>query len=172
MLCACILVLFCSSLCATSGWSAVAEALGRLPRKRLRDYESTIATGLQRAAGISGQTFQRITVIARDMWRRDCVRSFYKDIMPRVLRIAPCSPCASAYGRLIYGDRGPPGGSEDRIQLPVSTCMGLPGLVNCWGLQDGVYVSISYVPRQGDFVIQRDFKFDDGCGIWGAPAAF
>ena len=28
-------------------------------------------------------------VIAQDMWRREGVRSFYKGITPRVLRVAP-----------------------------------------------------------------------------------
>ena len=31
----------------------------------------------------------RITAIASDMWRQEGVRSFYKGITPRVLRVAP-----------------------------------------------------------------------------------
>lgn len=33
--------------------------------------------------------FQRIAAIAGDMWRIEGVRSFYKGITPRVLRVAP-----------------------------------------------------------------------------------
>lgn len=32
---------------------------------------------------------QRITAIASDMWRQEGIRSFYKGITPRVLRVAP-----------------------------------------------------------------------------------
>lgn len=32
---------------------------------------------------------QRITAIAGDMWKQEGVRSFYKGITPRVLRVAP-----------------------------------------------------------------------------------
>lgn len=33
--------------------------------------------------------FERIAIIAKDMWRQEGVRSFYKGITPRVLRVAP-----------------------------------------------------------------------------------
>ena len=33
--------------------------------------------------------FQRILLIGRDMWSQEGVRSFYKGITPRVLRVAP-----------------------------------------------------------------------------------
>lgn len=33
--------------------------------------------------------FQRISIIAKDMWRTEGVTSFYKGITPRVLRVAP-----------------------------------------------------------------------------------
>lgn len=47
-------------------------------------------TGLQKATAQPGQSaFQRIAVIAGDMWRTEGVRSFYKGITPRVLRVAP-----------------------------------------------------------------------------------
>ena len=46
--------------------------------------------GLQRATAVPGQSaFQRIAGIAGDMWRTEGVRSFYKGITPRVLRVAP-----------------------------------------------------------------------------------
>lgn len=50
----------------------------------------TIKTRLQKATTIPGQSaFQRIAVIASDMWRQEGFRSFYKGITPRVLRVAP-----------------------------------------------------------------------------------
>ncbi|KAI0740708.1 mitochondrial carrier [Earliella scabrosa] len=50
----------------------------------------TIKTRLQKAEAVPGQTaFQRIAAIAMDMWRQEGVRSFYKGITPRVLRVAP-----------------------------------------------------------------------------------
>ncbi|KAI0692427.1 mitochondrial carrier [Cerioporus squamosus] len=50
----------------------------------------TIKTRLQKAEALPGQTaFQRIAAIASDMWRQEGVRSFYKGITPRVLRVAP-----------------------------------------------------------------------------------
>ncbi|RDX44176.1 mitochondrial carrier [Polyporus arcularius HHB13444] len=50
----------------------------------------TIKTRLQKAEALPGQTaFQRIAAIATDMWRQEGVRSFYKGITPRVLRVAP-----------------------------------------------------------------------------------
>lgn len=46
--------------------------------------------GLQKATAVPGQTaFQRVSVIAIDMWKTEGVRSFYKGITPRVLRVAP-----------------------------------------------------------------------------------
>jgi len=46
--------------------------------------------GLQKASAIPGQSaFQRIIVIASDMWRQEGFRSFYQGITPRVLRVAP-----------------------------------------------------------------------------------
>ncbi|KAJ3576490.1 hypothetical protein NP233_g396 [Leucocoprinus birnbaumii] len=50
----------------------------------------TIKTRLQKATAIPGQSaFQRIMAIASDMWKQEGVRSFYKGITPRVLRVAP-----------------------------------------------------------------------------------
>ncbi|OBZ69577.1 Succinate/fumarate mitochondrial transporter [Grifola frondosa] len=50
----------------------------------------TIKTRLQKAEATPGQSaFQRISAIAADMWRAEGVRSFYKGITPRVLRVAP-----------------------------------------------------------------------------------
>jgi len=50
----------------------------------------TIKTRLQKATAVPGKTaFQRITAIASDMWKQEGVRSFYKGITPRVLRVAP-----------------------------------------------------------------------------------
>ena len=46
--------------------------------------------GLQKATATPGQSaFQRIFAIASDMWKQEGVRSFYKGITPRVLRVAP-----------------------------------------------------------------------------------
>jgi solute carrier family 25 citrate transporter 1 len=46
--------------------------------------------GLQKASFEPGTSaFARIGAIAGDMWRREGVRSFYKGITPRVLRVAP-----------------------------------------------------------------------------------
>lgn len=46
--------------------------------------------GLQKSAARPGQSaFSRIASIAGDMWRQEGVRSFYKGITPRVLRVAP-----------------------------------------------------------------------------------
>jgi len=50
----------------------------------------TIKTRLQKSAAQPGQSaFSRIAYIAGDMWKREGVRSFYKGITPRVLRVAP-----------------------------------------------------------------------------------
>jgi len=47
-------------------------------------------TGLQKSTYEPGTTaFQRISAIAKDMWRQEGVRSFYKGITPRVLRMVP-----------------------------------------------------------------------------------
>lgn len=46
--------------------------------------------GLQKSAAVPGQSaLQRIAAIAGDMWKQEGVRSFYKGITPRVLRVAP-----------------------------------------------------------------------------------
>lgn len=46
--------------------------------------------GLQKATYEPGTTaFQRIAAIANDMWKQEGIRSFYKGITPRVLRVAP-----------------------------------------------------------------------------------
>ncbi|KAI0686699.1 mitochondrial carrier domain-containing protein [Cytidiella melzeri] len=50
----------------------------------------TIKTRLQKATAEPGKSaLQRITAIAGDMWRQEGMRSFYKGITPRVLRVAP-----------------------------------------------------------------------------------
>jgi hypothetical protein len=50
----------------------------------------TIKTRLQKSPGQPGQSaLSRITAIAEDMWKQEGVRSFYKGITPRVLRVAP-----------------------------------------------------------------------------------
>ncbi|KAF8554923.1 mitochondrial carrier [Imleria badia] len=50
----------------------------------------TIKTRLQKTTWQPEVTaFQRISIVAKDMWRREGVRSFYKGITPRVLRVAP-----------------------------------------------------------------------------------
>ncbi|EIW80537.1 mitochondrial carrier [Coniophora puteana RWD-64-598 SS2] len=50
----------------------------------------TIKTRLQKAPAQPGKTaFQRISAIGAEMWRQEGVRSFYKGITPRVLRVAP-----------------------------------------------------------------------------------
>lgn len=46
--------------------------------------------GLQKSAATPGQSaLQRITAIAGNMWKQEGIRSFYKGITPRVLRVAP-----------------------------------------------------------------------------------
>jgi hypothetical protein len=46
--------------------------------------------GLQKATAEPGTTaVQRIMIIARDMWKMEGFRSFYKGITPRVMRVAP-----------------------------------------------------------------------------------
>jgi solute carrier family 25 (mitochondrial citrate transporter), member 1 len=46
--------------------------------------------GLQKATAEPGKSaFQRVLAIAQDMWKVEGVRSFYKGITPRVLRVAP-----------------------------------------------------------------------------------
>ncbi|KAG1903319.1 mitochondrial carrier domain-containing protein, partial [Suillus fuscotomentosus] len=50
----------------------------------------TIKTRLQKATYEPGTTaFERIAAIAKNMWKQEGVRSFYKGITPRVLRVAP-----------------------------------------------------------------------------------
>lgn len=50
----------------------------------------TILLGLQKSAAEPGTSaLQRIGRIAGDMWKQEGVRSFYKGITPRVLRVAP-----------------------------------------------------------------------------------
>ncbi|KIJ15554.1 hypothetical protein PAXINDRAFT_114742 [Paxillus involutus ATCC 200175] len=50
----------------------------------------TIKTRLQKAIWEPGTSaFQRISIVANDMWQKEGVRSFYKGITPRVLRVAP-----------------------------------------------------------------------------------
>ncbi|KIM30480.1 hypothetical protein M408DRAFT_286272 [Serendipita vermifera MAFF 305830] len=50
----------------------------------------TIKTRLQKSPARPGQSaFSRIATIAGDMWKQEGVRSFYKGITPRVLRVAP-----------------------------------------------------------------------------------
>ena len=52
--------------------------------------EKNSIIGLQKATATAGQSaFQRISAIALDMWKQEGVRSFYKGITPRVLRVAP-----------------------------------------------------------------------------------
>ena len=46
--------------------------------------------GLQKATAVPGTSaFERVAAIAREMWREEGFRSFYKGITPRVLRVAP-----------------------------------------------------------------------------------
>ena len=53
-------------------------------------HRLTLYTGLQKATAVPGQSsLQRILAIAADMWRHEGVKSFYKGITPRVLRVAP-----------------------------------------------------------------------------------
>ena len=74
-------------------------------------------TGLQKAEAVPGQTaFQRIAAIATDMWRQEGVRSFYKGITPRVLRVAPGQAVVFAvYERVRRIMETVQGSSEDRI---------------------------------------------------------
>ena len=73
--------------------------------------------GLQKAEATPGQTaFQRIAAIAREMWRQEGVRSFYKGITPRVLRVAPGQAVVFAvYERVRRVMETLQGSSEDRI---------------------------------------------------------
>jgi solute carrier family 25 (mitochondrial citrate transporter), member 1 len=50
----------------------------------------TIKTRLQKNPAQPGETaLGRIMKIASEMWRQEGVRSFYKGITPRVMRVAP-----------------------------------------------------------------------------------
>jgi solute carrier family 25 (mitochondrial citrate transporter), member 1 len=50
----------------------------------------TIKTRLQKMPAQPGDTaLGRITKIASEMWKQEGVRSFYKGITPRVMRVAP-----------------------------------------------------------------------------------
>ncbi|OCH93497.1 mitochondrial carrier [Obba rivulosa] len=50
----------------------------------------TIKTRLQKSEGPPGASaFERIRLIAHDLWRKEGARAFYKGITPRVLRVAP-----------------------------------------------------------------------------------
>ncbi|EEB93154.1 hypothetical protein MPER_08234, partial [Moniliophthora perniciosa FA553] len=50
----------------------------------------TIKTRLQKATAEPGvSAFRRIIAIGEDMWKQEGVRSFYKGITPRILRVAP-----------------------------------------------------------------------------------
>jgi solute carrier family 25 (mitochondrial citrate transporter), member 1 len=48
------------------------------------------SAGLQKATATPGTSaLKRILFIIEDMWRNEGIRSFYKGITPRVLRVAP-----------------------------------------------------------------------------------
>ncbi len=50
----------------------------------------TIKTRLQRSPAEPGQSsVQRVVLIAKDMWRQEGAKAFYKGITPRVMRVAP-----------------------------------------------------------------------------------
>lgn len=50
----------------------------------------TIKTRLQRSPAEPGQSsIQRVVLIAKDMWRQEGAKAFYKGITPRVMRVAP-----------------------------------------------------------------------------------
>lgn len=56
----------------------------------VRNISCYLLTGLQKATALPGQSaLQRIAAIAADMWKTEGVKSFYKGITPRVLRVAP-----------------------------------------------------------------------------------
>lgn len=47
-------------------------------------------SGLQKATATPGvSALSRIMIITKDMWRQEGVRSFYKGLTPRILRVAP-----------------------------------------------------------------------------------
>ncbi|EJF57154.1 mitochondrial carrier [Dichomitus squalens] len=77
----------------------------------------TIKTRLQKSEAVPGQSaFQRIAAIAGDMWRQEGMRSFYKGITPRVLRVAPGQAIVFAvYERVRKVMETLQGSSEDRI---------------------------------------------------------
>ena len=45
--------------------------------------------GLQKSSAMGQSALLRIVAIAGNMWEQEGVRSFYKGITPRVLRVAP-----------------------------------------------------------------------------------
>lgn len=54
----------------------------------VREY--SCRAGLQKSASTPGvSAFRRIVNIGEDMWRKEGVRSFYKGLTPRILRVAP-----------------------------------------------------------------------------------
>ncbi|KAI1004458.1 hypothetical protein K3495_g3755 [Podosphaera aphanis] len=64
----------------------VSGALGPLSNAPI----DTIKTRLQKSPGEAGHSaLQRVSLIARDMWLREGVHSFYKGITPRIMRVAP-----------------------------------------------------------------------------------
>jgi len=77
----------------------------------------TIKTRLQKATAEPGTTaFQRIAAIARDMWRQEGFRSFYKGITPRVLRVAPGQAIVFAvYERVRKALETLQGSSEEKV---------------------------------------------------------
>lgn len=59
-------------------------------RDDIRRVTDSFWKGLQKTTWEPEVTaMQRISIIAKDMWRKEGARSFYKGITPRVLRVAP-----------------------------------------------------------------------------------
>ncbi|KAH7098271.1 putative succinate-fumarate transporter [Auriculariales sp. MPI-PUGE-AT-0066] len=72
----------------TAGIGLISGAMGPFSNAPI----DTIKTRLQRTAFAPDDTrsaVARIASIAKDMWRQEGARSFYKGITPRVLRVAP-----------------------------------------------------------------------------------